>query len=327
MRARRLLSVPAYLLAWGLCLATAALWLPLSVLVDVLRPGPAVALRSAALVCVYLSCEVIGLAASAVLWGWRRVARVDEAAWQNAHFRLQAGWGASLFGATRHLFGLELALEGDAALGRGPYLLLMRHASTGDTLLASALVARPHGMRLRYVLKRELLWDPCIDIVGQRLPNVFVERFSDDSAREVQRVHALARGLGPRDAVLIYPEGSRFSVAKRLRALERLERAGNAQQLACARACTHVLPPRLGGTLALLDATAEADVVVCAHTGFEGAASLGQIWRGALVHRTIRVQFRRIARREIPVAREARIAWLLDTWRGVDAWIDQHQVV
>jgi hypothetical protein len=57
---------------------------------------------------------------------------------------------------------------------------MLRHASIGDTLLASALVGRPHGIFwLRYVLKRELLWDPCLDVVGNRLPHVFVDRASD----------------------------------------------------------------------------------------------------------------------------------------------------
>ena len=37
-------------------------------------------------------------------------------------------------------------------------------------------VSRRYHLRLRYVLKRELLWDPCLDIVGQRVPNIFVDR-------------------------------------------------------------------------------------------------------------------------------------------------------
>jgi hypothetical protein len=82
-----------------------------------------------------------------------------------------------------------------------------------------------------------------------------------------------------------------------------------------------VLPPRRGGTLGLLEAAPQADVVVCAHTGFESSASLASVWKGALVHQRIRVQFRRIARAEIPTDRDARVAWLLDEWRRVDAWV------
>jgi hypothetical protein len=72
-----------------------------------------------------------------------------------------------------------------------------------ETLLASALVCRLHRIRLRYVLKRELLWDTCLDIVGNRLPDVFVDCFSDDASREIGQISELARGLGPRDGTLI----------------------------------------------------------------------------------------------------------------------------
>ena len=149
------------------------------------------------LLTVYLSCEILGMVAASTLWVWKVASRTDAERWTDLHFRLEAWWGATLFRAVVRLFGLRIEVEGDADLGRGPYLLLLRHASTVDTLLASALVSRPHGLRLRYVLKRELLWDPCLDIVGHRVPNVFVDRFSDESSQEIRRLQALAQDLGP----------------------------------------------------------------------------------------------------------------------------------
>jgi 1-acyl-sn-glycerol-3-phosphate acyltransferase len=176
-------------------------------------------------------------------------------------------------------------------------------------------------MRLRYVLKRELLWDPCLDVVGNRLPHVFVDRVSDDSQREIARVRALARDLSVHDGVLIYPEGTRFSETKRARVLEKLAREGNSKQLEYARSLHAVLPPRPGGALALLEAAPHADVVVCAHTGFEGAATLAQIWRGELLHGTIRVRFQRSPRSEIPTEPDARADWLRERWQEIDAWL------
>jgi 1-acyl-sn-glycerol-3-phosphate acyltransferase len=261
------------------------------------------------------------MAASAGLWAWKSILPVETERWTDLHFRIQAWWGSALFRTMVWLFGLRVAVESDADLGRGPYLLFLRHASSGDTLLASALVSRPHRLRLRYVLKQELLWDPCLDIVGTRLPNVFVDRFSDDSAHEVRRVQELAQDLGPRDGILIYPEGTRFSEAKRQRLLDRFHRNGDRKMLDYTRSLEFVLPPRTGGPLGLLDAAPEADVVVCAHTGFEGAASLARIWKGALVHQALRIQFRRIPRNEIPNGRDARIAWLREEWQRVDAWV------
>lgn len=318
---RRSLSLPGYVLAWLAWLSAAPLWVPLSLVLDLLRRRRAAALRCGAMLACYLTCEIVGLLVAGALWLWRVVLRIDDARWISVHFRLEAAWGTALFRAAAALFGLRVEVEGDADLARGPYLLLVRHASTADTLLASALVSRAHGVRLRYVLKRELLWDPCLDVVGNRLPNVFVDRFSDDGEVEVRRIQALGRDLGRRDGVLIYPEGTRFSLAKRRRVIERLQREGAAASLAYARSLARVLPPRPGGTLGLLEAAPEADVVVCAHTGLEGAASLRDVWRGALVGRHVRVRFQRIPRGEIPATREGRLAWLRQRWRELDAWV------
>ena len=334
---RRLVTIPGYALACLLMLATAPLWLPLAALVDLVRRRGAVVLRSACFVAFYLVCELTGLLICAGLWLARPVARWDAERCSALHYRVQDAWGTTLLRAATKMFGLRFEIEeqsegaeaiprppgapGSARLGQGPYLLMLRHASTGDTLLASALVGRPHGMRLRYVLKRELLWDPCLDVVGNRLPHVFVDRASDDSQREIARVQALARDLSARDGVLIYPEGTRFSHAKRARVLERLSREGDAKQLEYARSLHRVLPPRPGGALGLLEAAPFADVVVCAHTGFESAASLAQIWRGHMLHAVIHVRFQRIPRARIPPGRAAQAEWLRERWQEIDAWV------
>lgn len=91
-----------------------------------------------------------------------------------------------------------------------------------------------------------------------------------------------------------------------------------------------LLPPRPGGTLALLEAAPGADVVVCAHSGFEGSASLLEIWKGALLHKAVRVKFWRTPSDAIPRELDARTAWLLDEWQHLDAWVEaqkphQHQ--
>jgi 1-acyl-sn-glycerol-3-phosphate acyltransferase len=325
MLRRSIITIPGFVIGWALWLAAAPVWLPVAVLVDLFGNRRAVAVRTGFAVTVYLSCEVIGIVASGGLWLWKRIVPVDAERWTDLHFRLEAWWGTTLLRAAVRLFGLRLEVEGGAELGRGPYLLILRHASTVDTLLASALVSRAHGIRLRYVLKHELLWDPCLDIVGNRLPNVFVDRFSNESTEEISRLQALARDLGPRDGVLIYPEGTRFSETKRQRILERFNQKGDAKMLEYARSLEFVLPPRPGGTLGLLEAAPEADVVVCAHTGFEGAASLAEFWKGALVDQVIRVQFRRIPRDEIPAERDARIEWIRQEWERVGAWVESHR--
>ena len=127
---------------------------------------------------------MIGIAVSAALWvGQLAVDRTRYLTW---NFRVQCWWARTLFAGAERLFGMRLDVEGLDQLGTGPILLFMRHASVGDTVLPAVLVSSCQGIRLRYVMKRELLWDPCLDIVGNRLPNYFV-----------RRARATARGRSP----------------------------------------------------------------------------------------------------------------------------------
>jgi 1-acyl-sn-glycerol-3-phosphate acyltransferase len=268
----------------------------------------------------YLTAEVVGLVALGAVWlaaGFGR-ARRPLLKWT---FSIQQAWASALFVAARAIFGLRFEVEGGEAAGPGPILLFVRHASIVDNLLPAMFVGSPHGIRLRYVLKRELLSDPCLDVAGNRLPNYFVDRGSDDTGTELDGVRRLADGIGARDGVLIYPEGTRFTRAKRERALEKLS-TGDPVLFSRARQLHHVLPPRPGGPLALLDATDPADVVVLAHHGLDGFAHLRDIWEGAMVDTTVRVAIWRIPRAEIPVDSSERLNWLFDVWEQVDGWID-----
>jgi 1-acyl-sn-glycerol-3-phosphate acyltransferase len=172
------------------------------------------------------------------------------------------------------------------------------------------------------VLKRELLSDPCLDVAGNRLPNYFVERGSDDTEGELRAIRDLGTGLGSQDGVLIYPEGTRFTKEKRARALERLSK-GDPVISARAQRLQHVLPPRLGGPLALLQATSPADVVVLAHHGLDGFAHLRDIWAGGMVNTTVLVEFWRVPRDAVPADQADQVGWLYDVWDRIDAWIDQ----
>jgi len=268
---------------------------------------------------VYLAAEVVGLAALAALWvaslGGRRRAWLGDVTW-----RLQQRWAGTLFGAARLLFRMRVEVAGGDAVVPGPVIVLIRHASIVDTLLPTNLVARPHRIRLRYVLKRELLADPCLDVAGRRLPNYFVRRGTGE-AREVERVRALAQGLGTDDGVLIYPEGTRFTPQRRARAVGRIAER-DARLAARAERLRHLLPPRLGGVGALLDGAPEADVVVIAHHGFDGLRLISDIWRGGLVGLVIRVRMTRVPRTAVPEAGPARVDWLYDLWQDVDDWLE-----
>jgi 1-acyl-sn-glycerol-3-phosphate acyltransferase len=267
---------------------------------------------------VYLAVEVAGLTMLLLFWivtGWGRRRRLLL----RLTYALQGWWGEALLGAVRLIFRVRLEVEGDEVVSPGPLVLMVRHASLVDTLLPSVLVLRRHHIGLRHILKRELLWDPALDVAGNTLPNYFVDRRRGTG--EIEAVRALADGLGPGDGVAIWPEGTRFTPERQARALTALGRQ-DPDLAALASGFRHVLPPRLGGPLALLDAG--TDVVVCAHVGFDGMSHVKSILGGGIVGSTVRVAFWRIASAAIPSDHQGRVRWLFEQWRAVDEWIGSH---
>jgi 1-acyl-sn-glycerol-3-phosphate acyltransferase len=315
------LTVPAYLLATLVSVAFLPLALVITLSLDArdLRRAPRT--RFVIGIVFLLLCEAAGLGGALLAWllaggpfghGTARAHRLDRA--------LQRWWAGTLLHRGRSILGLGLHVAAGAALLEdGPILVVARHASLVDSLLPCVLLDR---FRLRYVLKRELLWDPCLDLVGTRLPNAFVRRGLGDPA-EIARVARLARGLERDEGVVLFPEGTRFTPERRQHLIDRLDARGEMPRLREAGALRHVLPPRRGGVLALLDAAPTADVVVLAHTGLEGAARLGDLWHGSLIGRTIEVEMWRVPRAEIPIDAAGREAWLEACWRRVDEWIER----
>jgi len=315
--ARRAATIPLFFVLLAASLAALPVLLPLALLADAVRDRRWPLTRCVLFFNWYLLCEVIGICAAAAITATTR----DRAKERERYFRLQCRWLGALFAGVQRLFGLRLEVEGLETLGPGPILVFMRHASTADTVLPNVLLSGRKGFVMRYVLKRELLWDPCLDIAGHRLVNVFVRRGSGEAAAEIAAVREMARGIGPGEGVLIYPEGTRFTKAKQERALARIRDGGPPERLARAERLRHVLPPRLGGPLALLDAGPEADAVFCAHAGFDGVRTMGDLLAGALVGRTVRVALWRVPRGAIPEDDAGREAWLYEQWQRLDDWV------
>jgi len=320
--ARRAISVPLYGGLAAVSVLGAPVWLLAALAVDAARGQLARRPRTRALTVfgLYLVCEVLGLVVAAVVWGATLGGRIGGAVrYRDANAALQWGWSSALFHGARVIFGWNIEVEGLELVDGGPLILLVRHSSVADTVLTAALVGNPNRLRLRYVLKRELLWDPCLDVVGRRLPNAFIDRAADRKEAELQAIAELARGLDVGSAALIYPEGTRFSEGKLAQRVAGLRERGSAELLAIAETFGAVLPPRPRGVLALLDAGEGADVVLVEHSGFEGAATLADFWAGALVGRTIRVRLRRIEAAAIPP--DGREWWLYERWAEMDRWV------
>lgn len=310
---RRLVTIPTLFIATAVYAALSPLLFVLAALADVARRRQRAALRLVAYLGCYLLAECVGVVALAIIGLGARRLVIERT------YTVQRAWTGFLLAAAARVFRLTFVVEGDTLAAAAPYLLLVRHTSILDTLLPSVFITARYGVRLRFVLKRELLLDPCLDIAGNRLPNYFVARDGKESERDLDGVAALAQDLDDRDAVLIYPEGTRMTAAKRERALARLATTDPSLHQR-ALALRHTLPPRLGGTLTLLDA-APLDVVMMAHTGFEGFARPADLWSGKLVGTTVRMKLWRVPRAAIPAEREARITWLYTEWQKLDDWV------
>lgn len=313
---RRLITVPALALALGLVVALFPALLLAGLVVDAARRNRTLgATRLVLALAGILVIEHVGLLALA--WVGLSTARRSPAR-TAATLAVQRRYTAAHLANVRRCFSLTFVVEGAELGAPGPLLVFCRHASIIDVLIPGAFVANAHRLALRYVLKRELLAEPCLDIAGHWLPNTFIDRSGADTARALADVRALCADLGPADGVLIYPEGTRFSRRKRQALLEKLQ--GDAR--ARAAALTHVLPVRRGGSLALLE-TPGADVLFVAHHGLEGFSRLGELWRGHLVGRTVTVRFWREPASAVPAGDDVRLAWLDAHWRQLDAWLEE----
>ncbi len=314
---RRLITVPAVYLSFAALTLAMPIVMTVAAVTDLgrwfRRRKPAIAMRITVFGWCYLLGETCAVAAMAL------AALLGRDLSIKATYRLQQVWLNWNFDMLSLAFSLNFEVEGTTEITPAPFVLLSRHASLIDTMLPGRYVVGPHGLRLRYVLKKELLIDPALDIGGNRLPNYFIDR-GGSAAQELDGIRHLASGLGTRDAVLIYPEGTRYSDAKRKKYVDRITRRGG-PAADVASTYRHVLPPRPAGTLAILDVS-EADVVILAHRGLEGFATLADMWDGGLVGSTVEVLFRRIPKSQIPSDRDSQQLWLYQVWAEVDQWVN-----
>ncbi|MGP4029304.1 1-acyl-sn-glycerol-3-phosphate acyltransferase [Actinomadura sp. 3N407] len=264
----------------------------------------------------------------ALTWGTRESVAVLECGWlwcrrrahDDRHYDIIRRYVAALYAVAERRLGLRVRIEGDAETGTGgdrPLIVLSRHAGPGDALLLVHHLLTDYRRRPRVVMKSQLQLDPCVDIAANRMPNVFVS----PGGRAIDDISCLATGLGPRDALMIFPEGGNFTPERRQRAIRRLTRLRRADEAERASRMPNLMPPRPGGVLAALEAAPSADVVFVAHIGLDDMTTAGDIWRRVPLTGVVHAHWWRIPAEDVPGDRDARTDWLYTQWERADAWI------
>ena len=323
---RRLISMPGLILGAVILTVAIPVWLPLVLVIDACRLKwrfPLARLLSFAVCWVWL--ETSGVICSALLWITGQSKNLPK------HYALQRWWADQLLRALKATCGFSVEVENIDALQPGPVLLFARHASLADSLVSAYVVTTLAQMNPRYVLKRELLADPCLDVVGQRLPNHFLDRQANDSTPELLALEELVTGIDESTVGIIFPEGTRANKKKRDRALEKIAvvDAERAQRL---QGMKHLRPPRPAGAAAMLRGCPSADVVFAWHVGFEGLDTFGGILRGISSRMPpIRFHLRRVERLAVPLTSQVdtnkMTKWLDSEWMRMDREVDEALVL
>ena len=237
------------------------------------------------------------------------------------HERVQQWSVETLARSARRWLGLGVGIDPQDldALEPAPAIVLCRHVSLFDSSLP-ALLGYQRGLATRGVIMAELLADPGFDLFYRRTGSVFIAREQGPEARAA--VATMGGGLDRRTSVAIFPEGRLFrpEVRDRFRRKIEVSDPDRASRIAGLR---HVLPPRVGGFAALLDALPGADVVVVSHAGLDAHGSFRSLARSVPLRTTVRVRLQRIARFSIPDDPEGRSGWLDDVWIEMDEWVDR----
>jgi 1-acyl-sn-glycerol-3-phosphate acyltransferase len=293
--------------------------------------APLLAMVSAALSLLFGGRRPVRLFALALTWATTHIAGVGACvvlarSGSHTHYGVMRWFVGTISRTVLRVARVRVQIRDSAAAEAvlaardTPIVALSIHSGEGDSLLVLDLLLRRHQRNPRIVMHQALALDPLIDMLGNRLPNRFIDPRGGDIEVEIA---AMSRDLGPKDAVLIFPEGGNFTTERRRRSIERLLHRGHAAQAEQAEAMEHLSAPRPGGALAAMDSAPDADVVFMAHFGCPDG--FGQVWRD-LPHPTpIVVQLWHVPAGKIPAGTEARIDWLFGWWRTLDAWVAEQR--
>ena len=298
------------------------------------RLGRLRALRLLSFALIWLVAETAALFMCLALWVTSGFGgRLQTEPYQSRHYSIMDWYLGRLYGAAVSTLGLRVEVhEPDVTAGEQaarlarPVIVLSRHAGPGDSLLLVHHLLTVYHRRPRIVMKAALQLDPGLDVVTNRVPNVFINPRRAGERIYTEDIRRLAAGLGPDGALVIFPEGGNWTPGRWRRGIRRLERQGRPDLAARARDMPHLLAPRGGGVLAALAACPGADVIFVGHAGLDQLASVADVWRSLPMDHVVEARWWRVPADEVPRSgdHEAQVRWLYDWWAQIDAWIAQN---
>jgi 1-acyl-sn-glycerol-3-phosphate acyltransferase len=323
---RRPVTITAWLLMSTVCLVLSPLLLGLAWFYSTVsgRPQPLIFAR---LVIAYFALELAALLACGALWlasGGGLL--MGSQTFQRLHYRLLRWFVHSFAGRWCALLEIDVP-EGEspeatrALQADRPLLFFSRHAGPGDTVVLIDLLLTRFDRLPSVVFKQSIVIDPCVDLIGHRLPHAILN--TTEPERCEARIEEVAMGLRDRGVLLLFPEGGNFTAERRRLAIGKLWRKGRRSEAQEAENMTHVLPPRSTGVLAALRGNPDADVIFAAHTGLGLAAFPRELWRAAPIGRTLKTRMWLWPAADHPEEPEAQSAWIYNCWKQIDEWIEE----
>ena len=293
------------------------------------------ALRLLFFALAWLTAETAALFVCLGLWvasGFGGRLRTEP--YQARHYRVMRWFLGRLYRSATRTFRVQVIVdepeltpaEQAARLAR-PVIVLSRHAGPGDSFLLVHQLLSVYGRRPRVVMKASLQFDPSLDVMANRLPNVFISRRHAGERIFTDQIDRLARGLDQAGALVIFPEGGNWTPGRWLRGIRRLEQLGRGDLAARARNMPNLLPPRAGGALAAITACPDADVIFVAHAGLDQLVSVADVWRSLPMDQVVHAKWWRVPVGEVPrdADHESQVQWLYEWWERIDTWITENR--
>jgi hypothetical protein len=169
------------------------------------RPGRLRGLRVLYFALIWLAAETAALFGCLGLWVASGFGgRLHTEPYQTRHYAIMRWYLDKVFGAATRTFGLRVDVdeperdpEQQAARRARPVIVLSRHAGPGDSFLLVHHLLTVYGRRPRIVMKATMQLDPGVDVVANRLPNVFIKRQRGGGKLYIEQIPGTSHRVRP----------------------------------------------------------------------------------------------------------------------------------